>query len=469
VKRPLLLGAAGIVAASAIVGCSALLDFDRLRNGHDQGIATNDDLAGADLTGADLIGFDLTDVQPDLIGADLTGIPSGCTPAVGGPFFDPADERTVPSTPRSFVIADIDGDRKLDLVYGTDANMVYVQKNVGGRAFGPAIGYASGCTLGYNHTTLVGDFDGDGKKDIVSGCDDFYNNNMVNEFAFLKGDGNGAFAAPVQFSNRPGNPLFGITADLDGDGLSDAIVIDKTANGIAIYWGAASGLTTQTPLHIATSYAPWTVAAAPMGGDSILDLVIANGGGDIGDMAVAHGKIDIARRSRSSARMLSIAGGDAIDVGTSEPVGCAMGNLNGDTRPDLVALYIGTDLYGALGAGGTPVTLPTPGIIANTYPSQNDVAVGDLDCDGRDDVVVTHFQLISDPTEYDRFEVFHNMNGTLVKTLDHNVAMTGAPSSDRVHIADLDGDGHPDIAMTVLGASSAGDRIRLLWGRATAP
>jgi hypothetical protein len=472
VKRGVTLAFA--MLAMAFIGCSVLLDFDKLREIRDGGIP---DLAGADLTGVieDLAGADLTGVVQDFAGADLTGVDLAgaltCLPvSAGGPYFDPHAEAATPSYPRSLAVADMDKDGKLDLVIGTDSNNVYVLKNQGNRTFAAGVGYASGCTAGYHRVLLAADFDGDGNKDIVSGCDDWYGGNAVSELAFLKGDGTGVFAAPVQLTNRPVNAFSGAVADIDGDGTSDAIVVAKD-DTLGVYFGATSGFAAQTPFKLSTHFDPWGVVVQPLGGDGIPDVVVANAGGDVGDMAVAAGTLQVFRRDRTAGnqrKLVAPTGADDITLaGALEPLAIGAGKLDGDARPELVLPAVGTTVYIAKGGGGgAQTTYSTVAAGPAAFKSPRAIAVGDLDCDGIDDAVLTHFTLIADP-DYDRYEIYKGGNGSMTQVKAHDVSVTGSPMTDRVHIADLDGDGYRDVVMTLL--VNPNGKYRILWGRAAAP
>ena len=67
-------------------------------------------------------------------------------------------------------------------------------------------------TGGPPHTAHIGDFDGDGDVDVVTG-----NNDRVDGISVLMNNGNGTFAAHVGYTTRA-NPVSVVPADLDGDG-----------------------------------------------------------------------------------------------------------------------------------------------------------------------------------------------------------------------------------------------------------
>jgi hypothetical protein len=315
---------------------------------------------------------------------------------------------------------------------------------------------------------LVGDFDGDGHLDMLDGCDNIYGGTVVDELAFLKGNGAGGFAAPVQLGDRAHNPLSGAVVDLDGDKIPDALVAGISDNGITIYWGSKTAFTTQMPLHVPTGFQPWGLSIGSLGGDGVPDVVVANAGGDVGDMAIASGGISVLRRSRTAGSERSFASVDLINLGTSEPAQVGLARLDADSHPELVVPLFGATSVSIVPgtAMGSASAFGSPGAGPAAFNAPRALAIGDLDCDGLDDAVLTHFQLNADPTDYDRYEIYRGGVGSLTKVLAHDVGVSGAPASDRVRIADLDGDGHPDVVMTLLTATGSG-KYRILWGRAT--
>ena len=114
----------------------------------------------------------------------------------------------------SYVLRDLDGDGKLDLVAAGNY-AVWVAKGVGdGTFFAPAV---IGVYGGSQQMTLA-DFNGDGKPDIVAA--------HVGGFSVFQGKGDGTFGPPLYFAQGSSSAIGGVMAgDLNGDGKPDLVIL----------------------------------------------------------------------------------------------------------------------------------------------------------------------------------------------------------------------------------------------------
>jgi Calx-beta domain/FG-GAP-like repeat/FG-GAP repeat len=336
------------------------------------------------------------------------------------PSFSPAVDYAVGVGPSAVVSGEFNGDEFPDLAAANaGSNTVSVLLGNGDGTFQAARHFV----CGREPTSIaVGDFNGDSRLDLATS--DYAEDSV----GLLLGNGDGTFQAARHFAVGP-TPLAVAAGDFNGDGGVDLAV----ANGaVAMLLGNGDG-TFQAAREVGPNGA--TVAVGDFNGDGRLDLAASywvgdtEGGGYLIDVLMGNGD------GTFSSPMWNVGVGSA-------PVA---GDLNGDGRLDLVAVYPPDavdygSVYVMLGNGdGTFQIHTVPVLGASTC------ALGDISGDGRLDVVTTN-------------RVF---NGGSIDVLLGDGAghfptlqtFTVSPSPTSAVAEDYNGDGFADV---VVGHSSAG-------------
>jgi hypothetical protein len=270
-------------------------------------------------------------------------------------------------------------------------------------------------------SVAIADLNGDGKLDIVAG-----NNGGLNGVSVLLGTGGGAFGAVNQYPT--GTSPWGVAvADVNGDGKPDILVANSGAGTISILPGNGAGsFGARTDLPV--GFSPNAIAVGDLNGDGIPDLAVTNGGSNSVSVLLGNG----------------VGGFSRTDFTTgAQPVSAAIADINGDGKQDLVVANRSANTVSVLlgnGAGGFGAKTDYP-----TATTPRFVTTGDLNGDGRPDVAVATFQ---DIITGDVSVLLNTGGGALGPKTDYSLG-DGATS---VAIADLNGDGIPDLAAALGGS-----------------
>jgi hypothetical protein len=323
---------------------------------------------------------------------------------------------------------------------------------VGAPAFAAPVNHA---VPGPASSVVTGDFNGDGVQDLAV---------MDGVVSILLGRGDGSLQSPVSYTMpvSPDDSRVHMSAehaavgDLNGDASPDLAVIATYPSVISFghpegdvctMLGGGDGTFSVGPCVDAGAETK-TVVATDMNGDGRLDLVAANEGCStcahiqLGSVAVLLGHGD----GTFGPRVLYGAHYDSPAV--------AVGDLNGDGAPDVVAVNDFTNNTDAavqvfLGKGdgtlGTPTSYGFPNDLANA------VAVADVNGDGRADVLAATPTAPSGATTL-LAVLLGNGDGTLGTPTYFPVSSApfGFPGETRYSLtaADVDGDGHVDAVLT---------------------
>lgn len=334
--------------------------------------------------------------------------------------------------------------------------------------FAPAVNYESG---GYEaDSVVVTDVNGDGKPDLVvanycvlaNSCD---TNGTV---GVLLGNGDGTFQAAVTYSSGGYGAESVAVADVNGDGNPDVVVVSdcptypcplqNIPNGtVGVLLGNGDGTFRAAVTYDSGGSTAHAVAVLDLNGDGKLDIVVANecpnnvdctnGLGSPGTMGVLLGNGDGTFQAAVT-----------YDSGGTLAWAVVVVDVNGDGKPDILVANCNSGCGGSNQNGTVGVLLGNgDGTFqaAISYDAggvwARSLAVADLNGDGKPDIVVTNnFPGLG--------VLLGNGDGTFQTAVTYN---SGGFLANSVAVADVNEDSKPDIVVANFCAdqNNCGDAI----------
>ena len=314
-------------------------------------------------------------------------------------------------------LGDLDRDGRLDLVASTTYGPIYTMRGLGDGGFQLVSIAPQPPQLAIS--LAIADFDGDSIPDVLAG-------DLVDDAVyFFHGLPGLNLAAPVAIPGMPW-PAFIVTADLNEDGLADAMICSQNSAVVSILYGTRGGppggRTDLTNLPM-----PADVKTLDLDGDGHLDLAVACAGENVNAIVLfkrdatgafqrvrdfaaglapgqfafvdanADGRLDAVVVNRSTSRLAIVHGHAGMAFGDDEEVASVpfvwdlvVGDLDRDRHPDVATMsqtmggLLGVHLGVGDGTFGTMIPTAGPGDFQQTY-----CALGDVNGDGVPDVVGT--------------------------------------------------------------------------------
>jgi hypothetical protein len=343
----------------------------------------------------------------------------------------------------SVAAADLNGDGKLDIAvsYSKIAGppphpgivAIYLQDSANPGTFLSPVNY----DVGNDPVALaIGDLNGDGKSDIVTA------NTIMN----ADGIGSSSVSVLLQDPANPGqflsaasyatgfSPVAVAIGDLNGDGRPDLAVADTTGISLLMQKPTAPG-----------TFLAFTTIGVGNGGTSAVAIGDLDGDGSADLVASTASGINVYVQDPTSPG--SFPSPVAYQAG-EQPIFIAIQDLNGDGRPDLAVANYGTPDDGSTAslsvllqsASGAGVFLSATNYSAGIRSSV--VAAADLDGDSKPDLVVANSGEFSG---YSVSVLLHDrlQPGTFQPAT--NYAQNNVTTW--VSVGDMDGDGKPDLVI----------------------
>ena len=342
----------------------------------------------------------------------------------------------------SIEAADIDRDGHVDLVLsksdGTNATVQWF-RNLGLNGdqwlgFDPPVQVASGAGA---VQLLIDDFDADGNLDLASAGSQ--------RISIRQGLGNGAFGDPIDYLEENGTRSL-VAQDLDMDGDLDLAVVNANRAEVAVLLGSGDGTFEEhdqryklAPGNDSPGLGRWLITGGDVDADGDLDLIVGHNYSMGENLSILLSNGDG-----------SFSPDPVRDTVPGTPLAIVVGDVDADGDLDLAVAHSGTfhhPVYGNSSGGlslllgaGTPYFAKPWRVFAN-YNS-NIVDLKDLNRDNRLDVITT----IQQPDGSTSVSYMLASADERFGLEPANFAAGYQPN--RVAVGDLNRDGHDDLVVT---------------------
>jgi hypothetical protein len=357
---------------------------------------------------------------------------------------------------QGMAVADLNGDGKADVVVSnlagpssTGNGMLGLLLGNGDGTFKPVRSFGSG---GYGATSVViADLNGDGIPDVLVANTCASSSDCTSgTVSVLLGKGNGAFKSPVTYRSGGQVAVSIAVADVNGDGKLDLLVANQggESNGdglVSVFLGNGDGTFQAPATYDAGDSVTSSLAVADFNSDRKADLVVANSG---------HATVNVLLGNGDGTFQGAVVYGAGGDI----PAAVAVADLNGDGKRDIVVAnwYSGT-LAVLLGNGNGTFQAAVPYSSGGSSPGS--LVIADINGDGKLDLVAANCG--SSQNGYGCGEtngVVSVLLGNGDGTFQPAVAFSSGGFNDiSVAVADLNGDGKPDLLVGNQGGGKNDD------------
>jgi predicted nucleotidyltransferase len=426
--------------------------------------AAKSDFATGDGPGSVAMGDVNGDGKPDLAVANLSSntvsllLNTTATGAATASFTVKSDFATGDG-PGSVAMGDVNGDGMPDLAVGNSSFASFsvsvllntTAAGAGAASFAAKSDFATGNRSG---SVALGDVNGDGKPDMAVANRDSANVSLLLNTT-AAGAATASFADRKDFATGS-QPHAVVLGDVNGDGKPDMAVANFSSTSVSLLLNTtAAGAATASfaaRKDFITGSAPLSVALRDVNGDGKLDLAVANRDSD--SVSLLLNTTAAGATTASFAAKSDFATGDA-------PVSVALGDLDGDGKPDLAVANFNSNSISLLlnttaaGAGATSFAAKSDfaagSLAAGSLP--HSVALGDVNGDGKPDLAVANASSFNASSASVSLLLNTTAAGASAASFAAMSDFATGTNPHSVALGDVNGDGKPDLA--VANASSA--------------
>ncbi|MES2703127.1 MAG: FG-GAP-like repeat-containing protein [Bacteroidota bacterium] len=374
--------------------------------------------------------------------------------------FDNKVDFAASSNAYCLAIADLDNDGKSEMLVGQfSGGNLAVYRNISSSGSITAASFATkvDLTVGTGITSIaVGDIDGDGKPDIVITRSTVATVSVFRNISTTGSITTGSFATKVDFTTNS-SPRNVAIDDVDLDGKPDLVIGYSSSDAVSVLRNTATAgtITTgsfATKVDLTAGTAPYDVATGDMDGDGKPDIVAVN---------QASNTVSVFRNTATSGTISSGSFATKIDFTTgTSPQGVSIKDIDGDGKLDIVVANYSSGSISVFRNTATSGSITTGSFSAKvdftvgTNPYV--VAAGDLDGDGKPDIAVTNYGSAT-------ISLLHNTSASgsiTTSSFATKIDFVANANPHGIVVGDLDGDNKPDIAFS--NGISSGSTVSVL-------